>query len=1239
MKKTIFLLTALLMLCCVNCYAENAGEGLITLAEITAEADDGTSGKAEYLKMGVGRDSSYFQADNAEFPSYIKLDFGGIDVSVNSISIFTKYGISYGITSFYVEALDDDRWVRVSEDFTAVWDTDTVIAEKRTFDFSAAVSKKFRIVINRANSSDFRIDALTCDGAIVGGLSDYDVMPAYRRTRKGYKPDLPATVKIRRPDMRVVSADVAWEDFSPDLPGTYSVYGSVAGSNVKARTIVDVYDNRALFENDILQMASAYGYYVAEEKLLTPAEASGLMFSAFNMDFEEFPSDYSERDGNDFIEHMEKYVTFDGNEVTEIKAAEALVTYAKCKKYEITDDLPSLSGIDSLSPTEQELAENAVMLGILKTEELSDLYEPITADEFLKLCFRLKKTAEFVSVVTEDNGAGIHMKNAGSVISSDGDVTDADVIYINKNKQFFEDGEKYDFSLIDTYMVNYPQKQLAFSVSDADEKLVQAMYRKYGESGRVAFIDTDNKELWSSVWTDTNIYSETGNTRDGGRFVFGSCGGCRIFPSEIKYSKTCNHDEGFLFKLTWQNSASVSADRDIYPTITLKDENDNIVTVMTDADTNLSELASGESLQLFAPPINGYLPGGTYKAYISLGSISGKPETTMPVDLENDGQNRYFFGRVELVPISKVRVTGFSDNTLKINVGFGDYRGDYDSVNIGILLKEQDKGIFGLNGDMLLAKFTGSNVFNALSKGESCNLSVKINFSDKVTLRNKEIDTSELAGRSFDVMARTSAITKGHSQWRVIGYGDTMQKLGVLTVNDDLTLSFSAEFEEVNEVGVDTKISGSYSMPEECTFRDGNIFTSQKLCDGKYTGIVALNAESRDSETANCTYDFDKQYVQIEFDGQYKINRFLLGSTSNAKHYCKSGITKYSISYYDDFTGKWVKGEENVTIGPTSQNGDDPSEYSLMITLQREYNTSKIRFHIASSYGGWGPFTVLSELVPFGTKVPEEDKFAGYEFLTGGVRLAADYEVADPDNSTGIYVKAPDTSSFNDDGTDEAAVMFACESKVDGINKYGENAYVQMNFDGKRKVSALMIGAGSSYYNTSAVKKLLVLAYNDEAGTWGDGEIHYLDTYDKDEWGNYKRLILLDREYETSKIRVYVLSSFNQTDFAVISELTAFEKIGTDHFVFKDNALEKVADFADASYGQAETAGYENARYYVAMYDEEGILLAVYCDPFQDRRAKVADFVIPETAKTIKTFVFENEYLKPLRKANSEERR
>ncbi len=131
--------------------------------------------------------------------------------------------------------------------------------------------------------------------------------------------------------------------------------------------------------------------------------------------------------------------------------------------------------------------------------------------------------------------------------------------------------------------------------------------------------------------------------------------GYRIHPRYMDWPKAVQPGQPFNVRSTWANGGVAPCYPGGFMTLTLKNQEGEIVTTLTDTTLNMGDLKVGPKQDIptrnhkssfripqFAPP-----EPGVYKVFVSVGRPDGKPRIAMPLD-DGDGSRRYRVGKIQI---------------------------------------------------------------------------------------------------------------------------------------------------------------------------------------------------------------------------------------------------------------------------------------------------------------------------------------------------------------------------------------------------------------------------------------------------------------------------------------------------------------------------------------------------------------------------------------------------------------
>ncbi len=134
--------------------------------------------------------------------------------------------------------------------------------------------------------------------------------------------------------------------------------------------------------------------------------------------------------------------------------------------------------------------------------------------------------------------------------------------------------------------------------------------------------------------------------------------GYRIQLLEASWPEQIKTDEAAIFTARWRNAGVAPCLPGGYPTITLKDQDDGIVGVFVDESLSVATLpvaiegTAASVEQQLSLLVSQRLAPGTYNLFISIGSRTGTPTITLPLN-NHDGQKRYRLGEITIVAMDR----------------------------------------------------------------------------------------------------------------------------------------------------------------------------------------------------------------------------------------------------------------------------------------------------------------------------------------------------------------------------------------------------------------------------------------------------------------------------------------------------------------------------------------------------------------------------------------------------------
>lgn len=134
--------------------------------------------------------------------------------------------------------------------------------------------------------------------------------------------------------------------------------------------------------------------------------------------------------------------------------------------------------------------------------------------------------------------------------------------------------------------------------------------------------------------------------------------GYRLLPTEVSWPRDVTIGEPFRVRWTWSNLGVAPCYGGGFPALTLKDDKEGIVSVLSDERLNLRDLKTGPPdegpttphkstfiVGLVAP----HTAPGAVAVFVSVGAREGTPRIALPLS-DHDGQRRYRLGTLTLHP-------------------------------------------------------------------------------------------------------------------------------------------------------------------------------------------------------------------------------------------------------------------------------------------------------------------------------------------------------------------------------------------------------------------------------------------------------------------------------------------------------------------------------------------------------------------------------------------------------------
>ncbi|MEG2380716.1 MAG: DUF4832 domain-containing protein, partial [Oscillospiraceae bacterium] len=273
--------------------------------------------------------------------------------------------------------------------------------------------------------------------------------------------------------------------------------------------------------------------------------------------------------------------------------------------------------------------------------------------------------------------------------------------------------------------------------------------------------------------------------------------GYRILPEKVQIQSEVTVHDKIKMKVDWKNVAAAPCYNGGYPTLTLKDQNDNIVSTMVDDKFNVKDLpvagiGKAEPIKNEASfRIHDVLPGGKYKAYLSVGTLDGTPAIAMPIE-GNDGQNRYFVGDVNIKGDYGIKATKI-DESGNINLRF-DFHGNpkykYKNFWMSVAMRECDVLSTYMPGDMAQGLAVTQDFQTALENQKTFEYPIKLEIQDQYKGKKLE-DKSVLIGKKFDVYFVMDTLSLGDAPGMYLSDKGRDVQIGTAVIDENLNVIFT----------------------------------------------------------------------------------------------------------------------------------------------------------------------------------------------------------------------------------------------------------------------------------------------------------------------------------------------------------------------------------------------------------------------------------------------------------------
>ena len=310
MKKITAVLSAIFMIFSAlpQAYAqETVYTELNKFATFTTDFKGDGSKPVTNLQITPGNANKYMllsekNVSDTKFPINIDIDFGGFQVEVEKLVFYSRFGTACGIKNIDILTMHNGQWTDCKTGVSIKWRQNAQTVEDYPVSGLSAVTDKLRIRINDANkaSTEIRLDTLSVQGRIIEENAAECIRPVYFRSKRGYPVRLSNEVTVKSPDGAERKLTVDWSDIPDGMTeGSYTVKGTVTGSDIPVNAFVDVYEHEKVNEiggwaNMIYTAAKKAGYLTGitagAYEPLSADEGAKIIAAMLNMDLA-YPKD------------------------------------------------------------------------------------------------------------------------------------------------------------------------------------------------------------------------------------------------------------------------------------------------------------------------------------------------------------------------------------------------------------------------------------------------------------------------------------------------------------------------------------------------------------------------------------------------------------------------------------------------------------------------------------------------------------------------------------------------------------------------------------------------------------------------------------------------------------------------------------------------------------------------------------------------------------------------------------
>ena len=284
----------------------------------------------------------------------------------------------------------------------------------------------------------------------------------------------------------------------------------------------------------------------------------------------------------------------------------------------------------------------------------------------------------------------------------------------------------------------------------------------------------------------------------------------------------------------------------------------------------------------------------------------------------------------------------------------------------------------------------------------------------------------------------------------------------------------------VNADGLVTEVEGGY--------------TTNELNNGDYAhNIIITGTPGTSRLVANkdaVLFDKTKQYIELEFDGDYVFSEIMYGAATTRYGYSQ-GLWAFSFSYWDDAAGAWAAGEDTGRARMNVVADTNNNQWERKVTLKNTYTTSKLRFELLEAPREKSLNWIgLTEIIPYGYKaIPKKEAYAwGTATDTVSAPIEGTYSIG-----SAVAAKSGVLNSealYDGDYTTAQVIDYTKNTN----EARTENHYYEVDFGKAYLIDTVNIGFDKSLAATTIPARSFIDYKDADTGEWVQVQTVY-DTY------------------------------------------------------------------------------------------------------------------------------------------------